>query len=69
MVHWGMVQGRIDFGSRFDLNEEPIAGLLVTKKGGNDPKDIATAPFRLMLSKFSYKPPLKQWHRHAQPEQ
>ena len=32
------------FGSRFDLTEEPIAGLLATKKGGNDPKDIARSP-------------------------
>ena len=59
----------MDFGSCFDLIEEPIAGLLETKKGGNDPKDIATAlcstegntvridclrPFALSLSKGSY---------------
>ncbi|MEX1166070.1 MAG: hypothetical protein WEK74_04250, partial [Hydrogenophaga sp.] len=33
IVHWGMVQGRMDFGDRFDLTEEPIAWLLATKKG------------------------------------
>ena len=33
IVHWGMVQGRMDFGSSFDLTEEPIAWAIGDEEG------------------------------------
>ena len=44
IVHLGMVQWLMDFGSSFVLTEESMAWLSATKKGKNDPKDTVNAP-------------------------